>query len=244
MNEGPWGKPPLRRQASRLGLMVWLLLLAGVGMALWALSRTFPEQDSPLQNPYLWRLVAVLAVAASGLLFIRHTNLKQASRNILAWMGVAGVLIVGFAYQEELRRIVLRVRSDIIPGYPVETAQHEMTISESANGGYFVYGSISGKPVKFLVDTGASDIVLSPSDARRVGIDVATLNFDHSYETANGVGQGARLTLPSLKVGQVEMSDVDVSVDKTEMSSSLLGMTFLRRLKSFGFGNRQLILRW
>jgi aspartyl protease family protein len=245
MNAGPWGKPPpARRRASRLGVIVWVSVLAGLGAILWALTQAFPDQRDDMNNAYLWRLVAILAVASSGLLFIRDINIKKTTRNIVGWIGIAGVLLIGFSYQEELLRVALRVRSDLVPGYPVETANREMMISESANGDYFVYGTVGGTPVKFVVDTGASDIVLSPEDARRAGIDLDRLNFDHSYETANGIGRGAAFTVPSLTVGGVALSDVAVSINQTNMGSSLLGMTFLRRLKSFGFSDRKLLLRW
>jgi len=119
-----------------------------------------------------------------------------------------------------------------------------MVLSESEGGSYFVYGTVNGTRVRFLIDTGASDIVLSPADAGRIGIDLDALKFDHHYETANGIGQGATYTVAQLSVGNIRFSDVPVSIDRTQMSSSLLGMTFLRRLKSFGFGERKLILRW
>ena len=130
------------------------------------------------------RLVAILAVLSSGLLFIRQVNLKQTMRNILMWVGIMGVLALGFAYQEPLRDAVLRLRSGLIPGYPVQTGTHEMVISESEGGNYLVYGIVNDARVRFLIDTGASDIVLSPSDAKRAGIDFSLLNFDHRYETA------------------------------------------------------------
>ena len=244
MNSGPWGAPPPRRRPSRLGVALWFAGLAGIVLLLWLLARNFPEQDSPLGDAYLWRLVAILAMVSSGLLFIRDINLKTATRNILLWVGVAGVLMIGFTYQDELRGMALRLRSDLIPGSAVGTGNHELTISESDGGSYFVYGAINGTPVRFLIDTGASEIVLSPADAQRAGIDLDRLTFDRPYESANGIGRGARSTLSSLTVGPLNFADVDVSVNGAAMSSSLLGMTFLKRLKSFQFGDRKLVLRW
>ena len=244
MNSGPWGAPPPRRKPSRLGVSLWFAGLAGIVILLWLLARNFPEQNSPLSDAYLWRLVAVLALVSSGLLFVRDINLKTATRNVLLWLGVAGVLMIGFSYQDELRRVALRLRSDLIPGTAVETGDHEMTISESDGGSYFIYGAVNGATVRFLIDTGASEIVLSPADAKRAGIDLTGLTFDRPYESANGIGHGARATLSSLTVGPLNFADVNVSVNGTAMSSSLLGMTFLKRLKSFQFGDHKLVLRW
>ena len=242
----PWGRSPQRqRKASRLGLALWLGALVAIGVSLWALSELFPDRNpSWLDTAYMVRLVAILAVVSSGLLFIRQVNLKQTARNILMWVGVMGVLALGFAYQEPLRQAAIRLRSGFIPGYPVQTAPREMVISESEGGNYLVYGTINGIRIRFLIDTGASDIVLSPSDARRVGIDFNLLDFDHSFETANGGGRGAISNVGELVVGDARFSNVAVSVNKTDMNSSLLGMTFLKHFKSFNFSEGKLTLRW
>ena len=190
------------------------------------------------------RMVAILAVISSGLLFIRQVNLKQTVRNILMWVGIMGVLALGFAYQEPLREAAIRLRSGFIPGYPVQTGMREMVISESEGGNYLVYGTVNGVRTRFLIDTGASDIVLSPTDARRVGIDFSLLDFDHRYETANGVGKGALTNVTEITVGEARFSNIAVSVNQTDMNASLLGMAFLKRFKSFSFSQGKLTLTW
>lgn len=242
----PWGQPPKpRRKASRLGLALWLGALVALGLSLWGLSENFPNDSlSGYDAAMMVRMAAILAVISSGLLFVREINLKQTIRNILMWIGVAGVLALGFAYQEPLREVAIRLRSGFIPGEPVHTGTREMVISESEGGNYLVYGTVNGARVRFLVDTGASDIVLSPSDARRANIDFGLLDFDHSYETANGVGKGALTRVRTLSVGGVNFTDVAVSVNGAEMNASLLGMVFLRKFKSFSFSQGKLTLKW
>ena len=242
----PWGQPPKpSRKASRLGFALWLGALAVLGLSLWGLSELFPERDrSWMDTAYAMQMAAILAVVSSGLLFIREVKLKQTIRNILIWIAVMGVLAVGFAHQDQLRDWSARFRSGLIPGYPVQTAAGEMIISESEGGGYLVYGMVNGIRVRFLIDTGASDIVLSPDDARRAGLDFSLLSFDHSYETANGVGKGARTTVRELDVGKNQFIDVPVSVNQAEMKNSLLGMAFLKRFKSFNFSQGKLTLEW
>lgn len=243
----PWGQPPPKpgRKASRLGLALWLGALAVLGLSLWGLSQLFPgENPSWLDTATMIRMVAILAVISSGLLFIRQVNLRQAARNILMWAGIMGFLALGFAYQEPLRDAALRLRSGLIPGYPVQTGAREMVISESEGGNYLLYGTVNSARMRFLIDTGASDIVLSPADARRAGIDFSLLNFDHRYETANGVGNGALTRVNAISIGGAHFSDVDVSVNQTDMNASLLGMSFLRRFKSFNFARGKLTLTW
>jgi len=228
-----------------LGLALWLGALVVLGLSLWGLSALFPNGNpSWLDTAAMVRLVAILAVLSSALLFIREINLKQTARNILMWVGIMGVLALGFAYQAPLWDAFVRLRSGLIPGYPVQTGAGEMIISESEGGHYLVYGTVNGVRVRFLIDTGASDIVLSPADARRVGLDFGLLDFDHRYETANGVGKGALTSVSDLIVGGAHFTNVAVSVNQADMNASLLGMAFLRRFKSFSFSDGKLTLTW
>ena len=239
---GPWGQP--KRKASRLGLYLWLGVLAAGGLVIFFLNRSFPTGGTPLGDPYLIQTLGFLALASSSLLFIREINLKQTVRNVLIWLAVGGVLIIGFSFQNELRDLGLRLRSNLIPGYPEQTGNREITLSEGENGHFHVYANVNGTRIRFLVDTGATDIVLDPEDARRVGIDMGSLTFDRPFGSANGIGYGASLTVAELSVGAIHLSNVKVSVNRAPMGSSLLGMTFLKRLKSYSFEKNKLILRW
>ncbi len=241
---GPWGRPPAPRKPSRIGLYLWLALIGGAGLAIVLLNRAFPSMDTPLGDPALVQTLGFLALASSGLLFVRQFNLKQTMRNVLIWVAAGGVLIIGFSFQNELRELGLRVRSNLIPGYPIETGYHELSIQESDGGHFLVYGVINGTRIPFMIDTGATDIVLDPSDARRLGIDMDSLKFDRPFGSANGIGYGAKTVVASLAVGPIQFSNVEVSINKAEMGASLLGMAFLKRLKSYSVSGGKLILRW
>lgn len=240
---GPWGRPTPRK-ASRLGLYLWLGLIGAAGLTIFLLNRAFPSAGTPLGDPALVQTLGFLALASSGLLFVRQFNLKQTARNVLIWVAAGGVLIIAFSFQSELKDLGLRLRSNLIPGYPVETGDHELTLSEGEGGHFGVYGTINGTRIAFMIDTGATDIVLDPSDARRLGIDLDGLKFDRPFGSANGIGYGAKTVVDSLAVGPIHFSNVEVSINKAEMGSSLLGMAFLKRLKSYGVSGGKLILRW
>jgi aspartyl protease family protein len=169
----------------------------------------------------------------------------EVARNIAIWGVIAAVLAVGYAYRDELGSIGARVQSELMPGEPVQsTGAHVLTLTQDDAGDFYVYGAANGTRIRFLVDTGASDIVLSPADARRLGIDMSALHFVSGFETANGVGAGARTTLDTLSVGPIQLWNVPVSINRTDMHASLLGMTFLKRLKAFEFSGRKLTFRW
>jgi aspartyl protease family protein len=188
-------------------------------------------------------LVGVLALVSSSVVFARQFTHREVLRNLAIWGGFAAVLAVGFAYQSELRSIALRVRSELVPGYAVSTDPGVLVLTEGGGGHFFVVSEVNGLPVRFLVDTGASDIVLSPDDARRLGIAPDSLRYTRVFRTANGAVRGAPYNLASLKIGPIELSNVPVSINQAEMDTSLLGMTFLNRLESFEFRGRQLFLR-
>ncbi|HUE63652.1 MAG TPA: TIGR02281 family clan AA aspartic protease [Rhizomicrobium sp.] len=240
---GPWGRPS-QRMVSRLGLYLWLGVMVLAAGLIYVLDRHFPSGDNPYGDPYQIQTLGMLALVSSGLLFVREIKLRQTVRNVLIWVAVGGVLIIGFSYQHEIADLGLRLRSNLVPGYPVQTGPHEMVISEDEGGGYHVYGTVNGQQVRFLVDTGASDIVLSPADARRLGVDFSKLTFDHIYESANGIGHGATTEVGELSVGDIRFANVQVAINGAEMSSSLLGMAFLKRLKSYSFSGGNLILKW
>lgn len=240
---GPWGRP-VRRKASRLGLYLWLGIMALAATLIYLLQQYFPSGDSAFGDPYQIRLLGMLALVSTGLLFVREINLKQTVRSVLIWVAAGGVLIIGFSFQHELTDVWQRLRSNLVPDYPVATAPDEMVLSEDEGGSYHVYGTINGQKLRFLIDTGASDIVLSPADARRLGVDFSKLTFDHAYESANGIGHGATATVANLSVGSIHFANVQVAINGADMSSSLLGMAFLKRLKSYSFSGGKLILRW
>jgi aspartyl protease family protein len=242
-DKGPWRETPPKRSAT--GLLLWLALLALVGIGIWQLSSLFPGQlDSGLDQAYLIQAIVILAVLSSGLIFARRIPVKETVRNIAIWVAIAVILIVGLSFRDEIESIAMRVRSELVPGYALETGEHEMVLTESSGGNFFIYGEANGVRVRFLIDTGASDTVLSPSDAMSLGIQASDLDFSRVYQTANGMGRGAPYTLESLSVGPISFPSMPVSINETEMSSSLLGMTFLRRLRSFEIQGRRLILRY
>ena len=118
------------------------------------------------------------------------------------------------------------------------------SITANENGDFYVWGAVNGSTVRFAVDTGASDIVLSPADAKRAGFNVAGLTYGGQFETANGVGLGAFVTLDTLNIGPIAFDAIPASVNRTAMRTSLLGMAFLKRLKSFEFSKQKLVLRY
>jgi aspartyl protease family protein len=242
---GPWGQPaPPRRKKTRIGFILWLGVMLTAAAVLLVLSRFFPTGDSPLGDVGVVQTIGFLVLASSSLLFMREFNLKRTARNVLIWLALGAALIVGFMFQNELMDFAVRLRGALIPSYAIQTGAREMTLSEGEDGHYHVYGTVNGVKVFFLIDTGATDIVLDPEDARRIGLKLEELSFDKPFGSANGVGHGATIEVNDLAVGAIRLSKVRMSVNQVRMGSSLLGMAFLRQLKSYSFSGGKLTLRW
>jgi aspartyl protease family protein len=250
---GPWSHPPPpapipapRPPRLRLtrGFLIWLALV-GLGIAIYAgLRLLFPGQLDGTDQAGAVQLLGWLALVSSGLIYARRMRFGEVARNIGVWAAIAGVAILGYSFRGEAAAAFQRVRGELIPAMAVPAGDHAMTIAAADDGGFYVMGQVNGATMRFAIDTGANGVVLSPADAARAGIDVDGLKFGLPSETANGVGYVAPVTLDSLNVGQIRLTSVPAAVDKAPMSTSLLGMAFLKRLDSFQVKGDQLTLKW
>ncbi len=117
------------------------------------------------------------------------------------------------------------------------------SIAKSADGHYWAEADVNGSRVRFLVDTGASAVALTPEDAKRLGFDPARLNYAYKVMTANGEAHAAAVKLTSISVAGAKVADVDALVLDKGLDTSLLGMTYLGRLARFEATKTALILR-
>jgi aspartyl protease family protein len=154
-------------------------------VSLWVLFDYFPGQiESSVDRAELVKLIAILVLVSTGVIFVRRIHLTNVLRNMAIWIGVAAMLIVVYSYQEELGIIGNRVVGELVPGLPAATPEGQLVIKQSKNGHFEIMAEANGSRIRFLIDTGASDIVLSPADARRIGIDPADLRYTLFYNTA------------------------------------------------------------
>jgi len=241
----------------------WPWLLVGavlVGALVAYLSVEFPDtlddQDNRLQL-----VVGVLWVALVGGAFVAHssrTGMGVLLRNLAAWAFIGLGLLTLYSFRVEFAWLKDRVMAELLPHRgttaavqtppaqgaraPVETG-HRVSFRAREGGHFVVEARVNGTPIRFLVDTGASEVVLTPADARRIGLNPNALSYTQRYRTANGIGWGAPVRLKRIAVGPIEVEDVRASVNKAEMAGSLLGMTFLERLSGYEVRDGVLTLR-
>jgi len=222
----------------------WLwLVVAAVGMiaVVLALNGRFPgaiEEQGGL--PWLLYLLSWLVLAGSGVvLAVRREPLKQL-RNAAIWLGLGLALVIGYSFKDDLGS---RLLAELLPQRGVANQDGSVSFRAGTDGHFHVEALVNGSRLRLLVDTGASQVVLSPADARRLGFDLGSLDFRHVSETANGPVTGAPVTLREVAVGSVRLADVGASVNGAAMSESLLGMSFLSRLSGFEVSGDRLTLR-
>jgi len=116
-------------------------------------------------------------------------------------------------------------------------------IDREPDGHYWTRADVDGTAVKFMVDTGASTVAITYRDAQRIGLKPEELDFKWEIRTAGGIVHGAAVTLGKIRIGQVEVENVEGMVLREGLDQSLLGMTFLGELYSYEFRKSQLLIR-
>jgi aspartyl protease family protein len=227
-----------------VGVYIWLIVLVIFGVGLWFLFDLFPGSlSSESDMVHLVRSISILALISSGLLFKRRINFGEGFRNIAIWIGIAAILVLAYSYQDMFKSVASRIAAELLPGRPVVVSEGIVSLTRGDDGHFHVTGTANGIRLEFLIDTGATGISLSPDDAERLGVDLSTLRYTQIFQTANGMGRGAPWQLDRLAIGLIEFQNVAVSINEAEMSTSLLGMSFLNRLGSFEIKGRKLTLR-
>ncbi|HYM01990.1 MAG TPA: TIGR02281 family clan AA aspartic protease [Stellaceae bacterium] len=123
-------------------------------------------------------------------------------------------------------------------------ASNMLIYHADSRGHFFVDGEINGAPMRFLVDTGATLVALTPDDARAAGIAHSSLRFSEVMTTAHGEARAALTTLRSVRLGQLSVEEVPAVVMEEPMAMSLLGMSFLKRLDAYTIRDGRLIIEW
>jgi aspartyl protease family protein len=119
----------------------------------------------------------------------------------------------------------------------------DAALVKSPDGHYWAEADVNGHAVRFLVDTGASDVALTLDDARRLGFEPKALTYGYQVTTAAGPVRAAKVKLDSVAVSGAQVRDVDALVIEKGLKTSLLGMTYLGRLSRIEATPTSLILR-
>ena len=118
-----------------------------------------------------------------------------------------------------------------------------VVLKADARGHFVSSGQINGRIMQYMVDTGASTVAIGRPDAERMGLKFEEQGQSVRMNTANGVAQGWRLRLDSVRVGDVELRGVDAIVTPQPMPYVLLGNSFLREFEMSRNGDEMMLLK-
>ncbi|MCG6899908.1 MAG: TIGR02281 family clan AA aspartic protease [Gammaproteobacteria bacterium] len=166
---------------------------------------------------------AVLLVEGQQRLLKVGQSSPEGIRLVSASSDLATLLIDG---EQVTARLDGRVSASKRPA-----AGQEVQVWRNTTGMYTTVGSINGLPVSFLVDTGATQVVMNASQARRLGVDFHVIGTPSEVTTASGVEPAWMVKLDSVKVGELEVRNVSaVVMEGTLPAVTLLGMSYLGRM--------------
>ena len=233
-------------------MRAWIVLALLIGAGVYLFLRGGSDVLSGLSTGEIVTLSAGLLLATFYIisLFNDGTRPLQAIRYILIWLAIAFVLIAGYSYREELSAVTDRVMGELRPSGDIvsvetnEEGERAVRVRRRLDGHFAVRASVNGQSMTLMVDTGASSVVLKPADAERAGVDLNKLSYTVAVDTANGMTYAAAVRLRTLAVGPLVVRNVDALVARPgSVKENLLGMSFLRRLRSYEFAKDYLTLR-
>jgi len=197
------------------------------------------------------RRFAGAAIGAAILLWLVLGGLRSARPGDIArivsaaaiWAALLIALTGVYAYRFEASDIAERIAGQFFPSEPQVGRGGEVIVNRRLSGEFAITGRVNGARATFLFDTGASAVVLTAADARRAGVDAGELTFDVPVATANGAAMAAEARLGEIAIGPIVMRNVPALIARRgALDESLLGMSFLERLKSYTVERDRLIL--
>jgi len=173
----------------------------------------------------------------------------EAAKHLAGWALMMVFLVALYAYRVELAMVADRVIGELTPqGTQINVTApgtgQAVRIKRGWTGHFIANAKIKDKGVEMIVDTGASTVVLRHEDAKKLGINMRSLRYTVPVQTANGSSYAARVELDNVMIGKVGLRGVEALIAKPgSLHQSLLGMSFLSRLRSYEFAGEYLELR-
>ena len=185
----------------------------------------------------------LLWLVLSGLRSARPSDIARMATAATVWAALLIALTGVYAYRFEASDIAGRIAGEFFPSEPQVGRGGQVIVNRRLSGEFVIAARVNGARASFLFDTGASAVVLTAADARRAGVDASRLDFDAPVSTANGAALAADVVVDQIAIGPIVMRNVPALVARPgALDESLLGMSFLERLKSYAVERDRLVL--
>lgn len=179
-------------------------------------------------------LVLLGAAIGGSAIVAGRSNMGKMAQQAAIWALIFVGVIGAYGLWED-------ISNDVNPRQAI-LSESSIAVPRSNDGHYHLTLDVNGTAIDFVVDTGASQVVLSQRDAARIGIDAAALNYSGAASTANGVVRTAPVVLQQVVLGDITDRNVPAVVNGGDMDSSLLGMTYLGLYNRIEISNGELVL--
>jgi len=211
--------------------LILFLSIPGVFLLLYNLyPSTFAAEDAFYRVIYLGLLLLFLS---GSFFFVSKTQLKQNLKHLFTWGCLCLLFVTGYSFKDEFVNVSQRIKGELMPSSATEIGEGTVRIKKTNDGHFHILALVNGVPVMFLIDTGATGVVLALHDAQRLGFDLNQLDFNMRMSTANGTVQGASVRLDTISIESISINNLRGTVNGAPMDESLLGMEFLQNLDSY-----------
>jgi aspartyl protease family protein len=173
-----------------------------------------------------------------------RANVGRAIGGAATWAALMIGLTGLYAYRFEFSDFAGRVIAELNPSDVQVGQSGEVIVNRRLNGEFDIAAKVNNVATSFLFDTGASTVVIRAQDAKKIGVDLADLDYDVHVTTANGSAMAAETRLDQIAIGPIVIHNVRALIAKPgALSENLLGMSFLDRLQSYSVERGKLVLK-
>jgi aspartyl protease family protein len=161
----------------------------------------------------------------------------------LVFAFVAFAVILALTVPDLTKRVVEKLQARQEEQKPAPGSSARVMLSADGRGHFETDLVVNGRPLKAMVDTGASVVALTYEDGRALGLVRPGDRFDMKLQTANGTAGAKRVFLSNVRLGGISLSNVEgIIAQEGALGVNLLGMTFLKELRTFEMQGGRLIL--
>lgn len=187
----------------------------------------------------IWGVVCVLLLVSS--LAARRLPLGYVAKAGLAWIAIFATLFAIFSFRFEFIGIWERVKADISGTAGQNISGEAIELRRQDDGHYWLMVNINGKPVRFMVDSGATMTAINATTAREAGVEAD--GYPIILGTANGRIAAKRGVVRLLSVGPHSIENHQVVVSERFGEVNVLGMNFLNSMQSWRVEANMMVLR-